>query len=371
MIRLNYRRAALMSVALPILLHARPTLAHGAGPDEGACCLPNGQCVVMSEQSCTNMGGEFQGVFSSCDGVDCPVPACGNPDAGSCFIGHSTPGCDDEQCCQIVCSLDGICCEHQWEGLCAGMAHKLCVDCPAVTCTPKCLADLSGNGSVGPEDLASLLASWSMQSSPEALNDAANLNLDLLIDVEDLAELLAAWGPCVGNIVDEQEACGASTNEGCTAPAASGSTCCEAHDMAGCDHPECETSVCQNDPSCCETEWDSQCASAANVLCGSWCDPPPEAFETIACSETACGMLAGSQIDFYELILEQPQLVTIILTTETRRPTSSSSTPVLEHCSRIRRGEFVDHVRSVCASGRVRTTLSFSRTCLNLRATAR
>jgi hypothetical protein len=56
---------------------------------------------------------------------------------------------------------------------------------------PPCLADLSGDGNVGPADLAQLLASWgACKGCP------ADLNNDDSVGPADLAQLLASWGIC-------------------------------------------------------------------------------------------------------------------------------------------------------------------------------
>jgi hypothetical protein len=55
---------------------------------------------------------------------------------------------------------------------------------------PSCPADLSGDGTVGPADLAQLLNSW---GSPKS---AADINGDGAVNAQDLAAMLAAWGDC-------------------------------------------------------------------------------------------------------------------------------------------------------------------------------
>ncbi len=42
-------------------------------PGNGACCLPNGSCVILDEADCLTAGGEFAGIGTTCD----PNP-CGN-----------------------------------------------------------------------------------------------------------------------------------------------------------------------------------------------------------------------------------------------------------------------------------------------------
>jgi hypothetical protein len=56
---------------------------------------------------------------------------------------------------------------------------------------PACPADLSGDGVVGADDLASLIGAW----GPGA-GDAADLDGDGVVGPADLAALIGAWGPC-------------------------------------------------------------------------------------------------------------------------------------------------------------------------------
>jgi hypothetical protein len=43
-------------------------------PGIGACCLPNGNCVVTTSGDCSTQGGVFQGDFTDCSTVSCPQP---------------------------------------------------------------------------------------------------------------------------------------------------------------------------------------------------------------------------------------------------------------------------------------------------------
>lgn len=55
---------------------------------------------------------------------------------------------------------------------------------------PSCPADLNGDGSVGPADLAALLNAWGTAGR------AADLNGNGVVDAPDLAAVLSAWGGC-------------------------------------------------------------------------------------------------------------------------------------------------------------------------------
>jgi hypothetical protein len=57
-----------------------------------------------------------------------------------------------------------------------------------VTVTAPCPMDLSGDGTVGAQDLAALLSAWG--------TGAGDLNADGTTDAQDLAAMLGAWGAC-------------------------------------------------------------------------------------------------------------------------------------------------------------------------------
>ncbi len=58
-------------------------------------------------------------------------PAC--PSAGSCFAAHLGGGCDNAECCNLVCSDDPFCCNVQWDSMCADAAVASCVLPPPVS----------------------------------------------------------------------------------------------------------------------------------------------------------------------------------------------------------------------------------------------
>jgi hypothetical protein len=51
------------------------------------------------------------------------APACGS--GGSCFAQHG-PGCDDESCCNEMCTQDPFCCLTAWDSTCVDEAGSLC-----------------------------------------------------------------------------------------------------------------------------------------------------------------------------------------------------------------------------------------------------
>jgi T5SS/PEP-CTERM-associated repeat protein len=51
---------------------------------------------------------------------------CGDEGAGECDEPNGTPGCDDFFCCQFVCEIDPFCCHIGWDEVCVGLAEQIC-----------------------------------------------------------------------------------------------------------------------------------------------------------------------------------------------------------------------------------------------------
>lgn len=61
---------------------------------------------------------------------------CGTPGSGSCTQVHGTPSCDNEACCESVCSFWPSCCDAAWDGTCVTLAFEFCMQ----SCNPGCPA---------------------------------------------------------------------------------------------------------------------------------------------------------------------------------------------------------------------------------------
>jgi hypothetical protein len=116
--------------------------------------------------------------------------------------------------------------------------------------------------------------------------------------------------PCGGgaNLYQVQIALGTG---GCGDPGSG--DCCAGASGPGCDDTACCQTICAMDPSCCNVQWDEQCAAQAAcvcVVCGiggcdlgcadnegepcgqsanGGCSSTPPAFNDIACGDTVCG----------------------------------------------------------------------------------
>jgi hypothetical protein len=111
------------------------TACDGTCPQPGACCLPDGTCAassVVGGEDCTAVGGEYLGDGTACDGTECPDPV------GACCLGG---GCDvltDADCAAAGgswlgvgsdcgdCTADGACCFA--DGTCVDLAPAVCAD---------------------------------------------------------------------------------------------------------------------------------------------------------------------------------------------------------------------------------------------------
>jgi len=105
----------------------------------GACCNfddDNG-CVLLSAPECASLTNAFHiGDATLC--ADCPVvdPSCG-PGAGDCLADHAPdPGCDDIECCAVVCDTLAFCCLEGfgWTSDCVAVAFDTGACIPPPEC---------------------------------------------------------------------------------------------------------------------------------------------------------------------------------------------------------------------------------------------
>ena len=124
----------------------------------GACCLPNfGGCIVVSEEDCLNLCGDYKGDGTSCNFLRCPrrivkkeiesgtesppqsPPAAPSVDLGACCF-------DDGTCTEISeCNCDNQGGTYSGDGTtCAGVVcfgGQCCILGPPFTCTDDVLED--------------------------------------------------------------------------------------------------------------------------------------------------------------------------------------------------------------------------------------
>lgn len=105
---------AVVSAAL-VLGGTPPQAAATNGRSAGACCLPHGSCVDgYHSDTCSNVGGSYQGDLTLCSGATCqPVP-CGQ--SGSPVCGGTCPSgmrCIDTENLQVTISISVLLAEEE------------------------------------------------------------------------------------------------------------------------------------------------------------------------------------------------------------------------------------------------------------------
>lgn len=228
----------------------------------------SGDCLIPHEYPSCNDGGCCDAVCGM-DAFCCEVQwdetcaaeaweacvSCGAPGTGSCYSQHG-PGCDNEMCCNTVCSYDSFCCLVQWDGFCVDAADLLCAPCGVAT-AGSCFAPHSA----GCDDELCCLS----------------------ICIVDSFCCLTAWdATCVGEAIDLCAACGSPATGDCFA----------ANPVPFCNDALCCETVCGADDFCCTTEWDAFCALGAMQLCGG-CGSPESpscllAHTTAGCDDLEC-----------------------------------------------------------------------------------
>ena len=205
-----------------------------------ACC----QCVCLIDPSCcenawdplcVDLGGK-----ECLDQCGCEkYPNCPNPDH-SCYV-VGPPGCDNKECCQLLCALDPFCCELQFDGICAAMASQICAGCGEPESGDCC----------------------SSHATPGCDND----DCCSCVCHQDAFCCDVAWDELCVAIGDGEcfDSCGCDLFSACPNPEHS----CYAIGSPGCDNEACCEIVCALDPFCCEDSFDSLCVAEALEMCGN------------------------------------------------------------------------------------------------------
>jgi hypothetical protein len=268
-------------------------------------------CVFLAGFSCASSGGE-----------------CGDPQAGDCFEANGSPACSDQSCCEAVCDLEPRCCDVVWDAICVAIAEAACLgtcevqapkgayleteDCETSTNDP------CHGGMAEPLGDATAFAGSFQQDHDEDVFgfDTTSLDLDgdglvrirliaisevtadLSIGVEDCIAtptILTSLPRCIDESIDvcipaaplwirlstaeSAPPCDSISysvtfeiRDTCDESCGTGGSCLEPRMDPGCEDPVCCELVCSLDPTCCEWEWDSDCAVLAATECGG---PPP------------------------------------------------------------------------------------------------
>jgi hypothetical protein len=155
--------------------------------------------------------------------------SCGGSQAGDCFVAHSTPGCNDLVCCNAVCDDDPFCCDVEWDNFCVTGANQRCC---GGTLTPSCFV---------------------AHPTPAC-------------DIASCCDFVCALDPFCCNVGWDQ-LCVNQALAGCTCGGATAGSCFAPQPHPGCDDAVCCAAVCDDDPFCCDVEWDNFCVTGANQRC--------------------------------------------------------------------------------------------------------
>ena len=244
----------LQAVVILAPLQIDPDIGGGDDcPGTGSCCTDHGlagcnnteccELVCAQSQSCCSIGWSQPCVNLALElcGNHCPAFLC--PSTGDCCDVHPERGCEDRDCCTAVCTVNSSCCRDGWSAACVTLAGALCD--PLCDFGPGCPGNglcCFENGSPGCDDPACCAA------------------------------VCAADSFCCSGLWDNlcaekaNDLCGEANGTYCEwCPAEE--SCCEGHGTPGCDRGACCELICSMGSRCCTVFWDSGCADAAAKFC--------------------------------------------------------------------------------------------------------
>lgn len=204
----------------------------GCSRDDGEPCsapFPVGTTIVTwtAVDDCGNESSQTQGVTVVNAGA-----VCDNPKAGDCCFFNGSPGCEDFECCSLVCEMRPECCTNVWNFDCAALALQFCDAC-GITGGGDCCSD---NGTPDCDD--SQCSDLICQTMPQCCSSSWDANC--------AAAALEMCGVC------------SETGTG---------DCCTNNPTPGCEDSQCTTTVCDMRPECCSSPWDFNCAALALQVC--------------------------------------------------------------------------------------------------------
>jgi len=297
------------------------------GCADGDCCnsvcyIDPFCCEVRWDDICAE--GAIQVCVEICyDQFGTPVPCypeCGDIFAGSCFVEHETPGCDDLQCCQNVCAIDPKCCDEFWDTPCVELAQVSCNECGdiyagsclAPNTTPAC-ADAVCCNAVCDIDPFCCTDRWDSACASGAFGLRECATSDSCGSPTARGCYIASITPgcsdgdCCELICNEYDSwccevrwdavCAQQAFNFCDPPVPGGTRdpCDVRHATPGCNDPECASAICAipGFEYCCLNRWDTDCVQAANALCiGLYECPGPgdceKAHATPLCDDPSC-----------------------------------------------------------------------------------
>ncbi len=246
------------------------------------CCTPWCGGMNCGDDGCGGVCGECA------EGQECMDGACLTPPSGpGCEVIEGVAGCGGCDCEACVCEMDAWCCNNEWDAICVGE----CQDCGFCLLETEC-----GNGICEPGEDCALCAGdcpckpghWCNEGTceegecpvqcdgKECGDDGCGGSCGECGEGTTCFEDLCCT-PWCGGMICGDDGCGGLFGEcaegdeciagACMAPP-SGPGCEPTEGVAGCGGCECEACVCELDPYCCDTEWDSLCVGECKG-CGS------------------------------------------------------------------------------------------------------
>ena len=90
---------------------------------EAICQTDSFCCDTEWDQTCVDLARDA-------DVCECSGSGCGEAGSGSCFQVHSTPYCEDEACCSVICNIPefSFCCSDAWDADCVDAAKFYCTN---------------------------------------------------------------------------------------------------------------------------------------------------------------------------------------------------------------------------------------------------
>jgi len=158
-------------------------------PARGACCLPSGRCVPLTEEVCERIGGSYQGDDARCIDSDCPAPT-----RGACCLPRDRCAVIPEAICDRLGGRyegDGTRCED------ACSENSMIVPSGSLDMTDlgtPCVGDVDGDGQVAIDDLALELAAFGSCSEMSTYQPLGDFDGNGCNDMADLAQLLSRFG---------------------------------------------------------------------------------------------------------------------------------------------------------------------------------
>ena len=237
-------------------------------------------------------------------GIDTPgvqnigqeAPSCGVLSTGDCTTVHTTPFCNDPDCCTYVCGSFPICCSLEWDQTCADLALIECGICggdgsgscllshPGKSCSDEICCDkvCVATGFAycctvsWDEDCVTKAKLLCLECGSSVLPNSCfePSNFPYCPDATCCERVCLLWNPCCEVVWDE--ICVEYADSFClelTCGSEVAGDCCLAHESPYCNDLNCCDRVCASDLYCCQVSWDVQCVEETILSgCGLTCE---------------------------------------------------------------------------------------------------